>query len=120
MSRILVIDDDAMILRMAGFIMKKAGHEAVGVSSGEEGVGQAAGGGFAAAFIDIEMPGMNGFETLSKIRETAGPSALPVCMMTGTLTDEVKQKAAELGALGCIEKPLRAPQVTEALNKAGL
>jgi CheY-like chemotaxis protein len=36
MSRILITDDDAMMLRMAGFIVKKAGHEAVTASSGDE------------------------------------------------------------------------------------
>ncbi|MBR6873704.1 MAG: response regulator [Ruminococcus sp.] len=118
MSRILVIDDDAMILKMAGFLLKKQGHEAVTAANGSDGAAIAAGENPQMAFIDVEMPGKNGFETLADIKR-ACPS-MPVFMMTGTLDDEVRRKAAELGALGCINKPLQAPQVIGALQKAGV
>lgn len=113
MSKVLVIDDDPMILRMAEFILKKGGHTAIRAQSGEEGVRLCESGQPDYAFIDCEMPLMNGFETLRKIRER---SDIPVCMMTGTLTPDVLERAGRLGAESCIEKPISAPEMIKKIG----
>ena len=65
--------------------------------------------------LDLVMPGMNGFETLEKLK--AGPCGdIRVCMMSGTVTDEVRQKASQLGAVGVIGKPLDAAEVLGIIN----
>lgn len=118
MSRIMFIDDDSMMLRMAGFIMKKAGHEALTASSGEEGLSKLAADKPDMVFIDIEMPGMNGIEVLEKIKADGSLAGIPVCLMSGTVTDEIKAKAADLGAVGVIGKPLNAGEVTGVISAA--
>ena len=118
MSRILITDDDSMMLKMAGFIVKKAGHEAVTASSGEECLNKIRETEPALTVIDVEMPDMNGIETLEAIRADAALSDAKVCLMTGTLTDEVKTRAEELGALGCLKKPLAADELLSIINKA--
>ena len=123
MSRILIIDDDSFVHRMAGFMLKKSGHEAVCASSGEEGIEKlkelAAGGSLPEmVFIDSEMPGLSGTETIERIRQEDGISAASICLMTGTLTDELKERALSLGAVGCISKPLEAGAVSGILSNA--
>lgn len=112
--KVLFIDDDPMILRMAGFIMKKAGHEAVTAGSGQEGLTLAERESPETVFIDVEMPGKNGFETLEEM--TKLPGERRIFMMSGTVTEEVRARASELGALGVIDKPLSAPEVIEAVS----
>ena len=123
MSRILIIDDDSFVHRMAGFMMKKAGHEAECVSSGEEGIQKLMQQADSSAlpdmvFIDSEMPGLSGISTIERIRQQQSISGVNVCLMTGTLTDELRQSAASLGAVGCITKPLDIKDVTEILSHA--
>ncbi len=115
MSRVLVIDDDPMILRMAGFILKKGGHTAQTASSGKEGLDAVRGDCPDCVFIDNEMPEMTGIEVLEAIRSDSSLSELRVCIMTGTLTDELKEKAGAFGA-GCIGKPLVAPEMLSILG----
>ena len=119
MSRVLIIDDDSMIRRMAGMICKKLGAESAAAESGEAGVAELASGSYDLVLLDVEMPVTDGFETLAKIRELPSAGDTPVCLMTGTLTDEVRQRAEQLGAVCCIPKPLRPADVSEALAKAG-
>lgn len=118
MSKILITDDDSMMLRMASFIVKKAGHEAVTASSGEECLKKLKEESPMLTVIDVEMPEMNGIETLQAIRAESGIADAAVCLMTGSLTDEVKSRAAELGTVGCIGKPLEAGELMEIIAKA--
>lgn len=118
MNRILITDDDSMMLRMAGFIVKKAGHEAVTASSGDECLLKMKETLPQLTVIDVEMPGKSGIETLEAIRADSELSGACVCLMTGTLTDEVREKAEELGALGCLGKPLAAGELTDMIMKA--
>ena len=118
MSKILITDDDSMMLRMASFIVKKAGHEAVTASSGEECLKKLREESPMLTVIDVEMPDMNGIETLEAIRADNGLADASVCLMTGSLTDDVKSRAEELGAVGCIGKPLEAGELLEIISIA--
>ncbi len=116
MSRVLVIDDDSMILRMAGFILKKGGHEAVTAASGAEGLEILKRELPDMVFVDNEMPDMNGMELLQAIGSDSSLSAVKVCLMTGTLTNEIQAQAQALGASACIGKPLNATELLDAVG----
>jgi DNA-binding response OmpR family regulator len=68
--------------------------------------------------IDVEMPGKNGFDTLEEIKGDGSLAGACVCLMTGTLTDEVRKRADELGASGCLGKPLNAAELAEMIKYA--
>lgn len=107
--KVLFIDDEPMILKMAGFILKKGGYECVTAGSGEEGIRLCKESCPEMIFIDVEMPGMNGFETLEELKKSSVNAR--ICMMSGTINEEVMRKARALGAVGIIEKPLNAQVV---------
>jgi CheY-like chemotaxis protein len=116
MTKILVIDDDMMMQRMAGFMLKKIGCEAVTAGSGEEGLAKLRAESPDLTIIDVEMPGMDGFAVLRAIREDPELQAAKVAMMTGTLTDNVRDQAETLGCCGCLVKPLNAGALQELLR----
>ncbi|MCR5816788.1 MAG: response regulator [Ruminococcus sp.] len=118
MQKVVFIDDDPMMLRMAAFIAKKAGAESAGCSSGEEGLAYIKDNAPAVAFIDVEMPVMNGFEVLGALGENGAFEKTKVYMMSGTVNEEVVSKASFLGAAGVIEKPLNAAEVIEIIKKS--
>ena len=68
-KRILLVDDDAMNLRMAQVILKKTPYEILSASSGAECLRLLGEQPVDLVLLDIEMPDMNGIETLEKIRE---------------------------------------------------
>lgn len=61
-------------------------------------------------YLDVEMPGLNGLQTLEKIRAVPAFANIPVVMMTGVSGTEQMNKAAELGANSYTLKPANAEQ----------
>jgi CheY-like chemotaxis protein len=59
-------------------------------------------------YLDIEMPGLNGLETLQKIKHDAALRDIPVVMMTGVSDEEHMRQAAEFGANSYTIKPASA------------
>jgi len=55
--------------------------------------------------LDIEMPEMNGFEALEKLKSGSSWSNIPVIFLTGTTNESIEEKSAKLGAIGLIAKP---------------
>ncbi len=117
MCKVAFIDYDPMVLRMAAFMMKKSGNQAITASSGDGGIIMIKNERPQIVFIDAEMPVKSGLETLESIRNDAEISSLPVCIMTGTITDELRKKAESFGVVGLIEKPIQASQVLLIINR---
>jgi putative two-component system response regulator len=69
-------------------------------------------------FLDIEMPDMGGFETLQKLRENPEWAEIPVIMVTGWYTEEVKQRAVEMGAKNVIAKPFSVQHILDSVETA--
>lgn len=55
-------------------------------------------------FMDINLPGADGFDCLNAIRDLPGVSNVPVFMYSTEITESSKQKAISLGAAGCLKK----------------
>jgi len=116
---ILLVDDDAdcrMLIRDA-IAECKVGNAVHEVSSGEEALEfLARRGRYAQAprpgliYMDIEMPGIDGLETLRRIRQNAQVRDIPVVMMTGVCDEKQMRRAAEFGANSYTLKPANAEQ----------
>lgn len=102
---ILVIDDEAMNLTMAEFILAKAGYKVFKASSGQTGIEILRQEKVDLTLLDIEMPEMNGIQTLEAIRKDEAICGSKVMVLTASLDDEIKEKMDRLGAAGYIGKP---------------
>lgn len=102
MYKILIIDDDknlCMLLKKA-VITEKI--EADCCYTGKDGVDMIANENYQLIVLDVMMPGMNGFETLEKIR---GISNIPILMLTSRNDSGSKVKGLRLGADDYLTKP---------------
>jgi two-component system response regulator len=116
---ILLVDDDPdcrMLIRDA-IAECKVSNKVFEVSNGAEAIDFLYGRGKHAGamrpgliFLDIEMPGMNGQETLKKIRSDPQFRDIPIVMMTGVADEQQMQQAAEHGANSYTIKPANAEQ----------
>ena len=113
---ILVVDDEASILQSLEGILSDEGFEAVSVKSGNEALDKIQEIMPDLVLLDIWMPGMDGIETLLKIRETY-PN-LQVVMMSGHGNIETAVKATKIGAYDFIEKPLSLEKLLLSINNA--
>jgi DNA-binding NtrC family response regulator len=100
--RILLVDDDDGFRRPMEFWLKARGYQVAGVASGEEGLAAIARERPTLVYLDMRMPGLNGIETLRKIREK--DKKLPVIMITAYGTGRDMEEAEELGVSGFFRK----------------
>ena len=67
--------------------------------------------------LDIEMPEMDGFEAIQKIKQDERFNKIPVLFITGTINEEKEKKGYQLGALGFIKKPITTDDLLQKINE---
>ena len=115
-GRILVVDDEAEIRRSVRMILEYEGYDVQEASSGQEALALIEREPPDLAFLDIKMGGMDGLETLQKIRQ--GNDALPVVIISGHGTVSTAVEATKLGAFDFVEKPLASERVLLTIRNA--
>ncbi|MBI2438497.1 MAG: response regulator [Lentisphaerae bacterium] len=100
--RILLVDDEDGFRRPMEFWLKAKGYQVVSVDNGASGLAEIERQRPTIVYLDMKMPGMNGLETLAKIREK--DKKLPVIMITAYGTSQDMKKAEVLGVSGFFKK----------------
>ena len=115
--RVLLIDDHALVRRGIEQLLQSRGVQVVAsVGSGEEGVRRAHELSPDLILLDVKMPGMNGIETLKRLRGS-GVSA-PVIMLTMSREDADLGAALRGGAQGYLLKDIEPEELVPALEAA--
>jgi two-component system nitrogen regulation response regulator NtrX len=113
--RILVIDDEPAIRDTMRMILEYEGYECLTAGAGAEGLSLTERESPDLVFLDIKMPGMDGLETLSRLRGMN--DALPVVIVSAHGTASTALEAGRLGAFRFIEKPLSKDYVLDAIRE---
>jgi two-component sensor histidine kinase len=100
--RILYIDDDEGLCRLAARALQRRGHIVETATSGAEGAGKAGEGYYDAIAVDHYMPGQDGLATLAAVR--ALPDAPPVVYVTGSEESRIAVAALKAGAVDYVVK----------------
>jgi len=66
--------------------------------------------------LDIEMPEMNGFEALEKLKSGSSWLNIPVIFLTGTINASIEERSSKLGAAGIVTKPFSPPMLLECVK----
>ncbi|MFI5245012.1 MAG: sigma-54-dependent transcriptional regulator [Gemmatimonadales bacterium] len=114
--RLLVIDDEQGIRAALTQLLEYEGYEVRGVASGAEGLAVYDQWRPQLVFLDVKMAGMDGLETLKRLRER-DPSAV-VVMISGHATIQNAVEATQLGAYDILEKPLDTDRILVTLRNA--
>lgn len=115
--RVLVIDDEANIRRVVRLTLEAAGYEVGEAGDGERGLEVFANGTtWDAVLLDQKMPGMDGLETLRRIKECQAGAR--VIMVTAFASIELAVDAMKLGATDFIRKPMTPETVRNAVQFA--
>ena len=115
-KKIMVVDDDKMILMMCEFILTKEDYEVITVESGKrclEYLRDENTPNIDCILLDIEMPLLDGFKTLSGIRHSEKLMKIPVMFLTATATPDTVKEAIRLGVTSYLKKPFLPNELTE-------
>jgi signal transduction histidine kinase len=111
---ILVVDDIATNRLVAGQLLAAAGARAIEAASGPEALARLAQGGIDAVLLDLMMPGMDGHETLFRIREEHGRK-IPVVAMTADVLSIRRDDTLRERLDGFLPKPILPETLREVL-----
>src|SRR5881397_1248250 len=116
MDKLLLIDDEADVQYSFRRIFDSPEIELTAASSGEEGLKLISKVKPDLVIMDVRMGGMNGLETLRRVRETN--AKLPVIMMTAYGTTQMAIEAMKLGAYDYLLKPFDVPKLKQIIGAA--
>jgi DNA-binding response OmpR family regulator len=104
-ARILVIEDEPGVSMMMVYLLTQAGCEVQTAWSAERGMKLAQTGKFDLITLEVDLPGMNGFEICSCLKGNSRLSDTPVVFVSWRDSLEDQQQGLELGAADYITKP---------------
>ncbi|MFW6147558.1 MAG: sigma-54-dependent transcriptional regulator [Thermodesulfobacteriota bacterium] len=116
MARILVIDDDPVILDVISEILRTNNHEVAVAHNGESGIKKAQTDLFDLVLTDLVMPDLGGMEVLDHVSSMS--PAIPCIILTGYGTIKNSVEAIKKGAFNYITKPITAVELLSAVDKA--
>lgn len=110
--RLLVVDDDLVARRVIVGALQTAFDKPESVENGEAALALAAEKPFDVIFLDVVMPGMDGFEVCSKIRETVPNRATPVVFVTAKNDFDARAEMSRSGGNDLLGKPFLTAEIT--------
>lgn len=114
--RILIVDDDPILLQFIGEVLRHAGYDTVSASSGAQAIAQIEAREPDLALLDITMPGMSGLELARHLNEL---TSVPFMFLSAIGDTDSARQAAAYGAVGYVVKPVDAERLMAAFE-AGL
>lgn len=115
-DRILVVDDEPGVRSALEGILGDEGFDVSTAESGEAGLEAVEDASFDAVLLDVWLPGIDGIETLKRMRETRVDAQ--IVMISGHGTIETAVRATKLGAFDFVEKPLSLEKTLLVLRNA--
>jgi DNA-binding response OmpR family regulator len=104
-QKVLIIDDDVDLLQLVGLLLKKAGAQVFTARDGLEGISKLFAHQPNLIILDVMMPGNDGFEVCTRIRQV---SDIPLLMLTAMNHEQEMLRGLEAGADDFLSKPFNA------------
>ena len=117
-AKVLLVDDDPMLLRLVSSILEQAGCRVVAVQSGEEALTEFESriSEFSLLVSDIEMPGLNGFDLADRICEL--DRNIRVLFIWGFVKPTLEKRGALRDGFNFLEKPFNPVELLDAVSAA--
>ncbi|QCR31405.1 response regulator [Lysinibacillus sp. SGAir0095] len=114
MKKILIVDDQKGIRLLLNEVFSREGYKVYQASNGVEALKIIENEEINCVMLDMKIPGMNGIEILSRIREKN--LEMPVCMMTAFEGEDILTEANQLGITKYFRKPFNILDVRDEVN----
>ena len=115
--RILVVEDNPLNLKLVRDVLTASGYEVVEAETGEDGVSLAADCEPDLVLMDLQLPGIDGYEALRLIREDPRTGAVPVVALTAFAMREDRERTARAGFDGYLSKPISVRELPSQVGE---
>lgn len=113
MSKILIIEDDNLLMKLYSTCLQSAGFGVEEVINGKDGLEKIMSGGYGLILLDVMLPGMDGLTILKEVKKGNNPVLPngPIVVMTNLTGGPIEKEAKELGVAECVDKSKLTPEI---------
>jgi signal transduction histidine kinase/CheY-like chemotaxis protein/HPt (histidine-containing phosphotransfer) domain-containing protein len=115
--RILLVEDNPLNRQLAAMLLGGRGHAVVSAADGSEAIRRFFESDFDLVLMDIQMPGMDGFETTRRIRDRETGRRVPIYALSARVLDDDRERCRAAGMDGFIGKPIRREELFRVLAR---
>jgi CheY-like chemotaxis protein len=114
---VLAVEDNAVGLRILKRALERRRVSVDGAESGPAALIAASQRHYDLVLMDLQMPGMNGLETMEAMRKLPGYEAVPILALTADFSDELRERCLRQGMQAFLSKPVEAVQLWAVVSK---
>jgi len=116
-GRVLVVEDNPIAQTIASHALRRQSFEVECAGDGAAAVEAAAKGSFDLILMDLQMPGVDGFQATERIRNLPGYSEVPIIALTANCSADYQERCAVYGMQGFLAKPVRTRQLVQTVER---
>lgn len=118
MTKILIVEDNELNLELVQDILEQNEFQWVSARTGNEAAIVASEHKVDLILMDLQLPDMDGFQILGKIREALGDATPPIVAVTGNAMETDKRRCLDNGFTGFLRKPFRIHNLLQVIEES--
>jgi len=115
-KKILLVEDNKLNSRLIQKVLESAGLAVTIFNSAEEALHELAAIKPDLILLDLQLPGMSGYEFVDQYKRMNGTQQIPIVAISANVRPEDKEQALEVGCVGFIEKPINTRTIAHELS----
>lgn len=116
-GRVLVVDDNTMAQTIFGHILQRSSYDVECVGNGVAAIDQVSRSRFDVILMDLQMPGMDGFQTVKHIRALPAYVQTPIIAVTANCSKDYRDLCHQQGMQGFLAKPVQPKELVSMVEK---
>ncbi|MBM3122915.1 MAG: response regulator [Chloroflexi bacterium] len=117
-ATVMVVDDNPTMAEMLSMALNIFGHNALTALSGEEALARIPFEAPDVVFLDLTMPGLDGYETLRRLRALPAGGDVPVFVITAAAEADLEERVQLAGASGLLRKPIHMETLADVVESS--
>jgi len=117
-ATVMIVDDNPTMVEMLSMALNIFGHNALAAYSGEEALKRIPSEAPEVVFMDLTMPGIDGYETLRRLRALPRGGDVPVFVITAAAEADLEERVLLAGANGLLRKPLQMETLADVVENS--
>lgn len=117
MKKILIIEDDRSFLKLAKYVLERAGYSVLTAENGFAGLDRAMAEAPALVILDVMLPGIDGLDICRWLNANAATAAIPVVAVSAKVRQQNRADICASGACCYMEKPLQPEMMLEIVEE---
>lgn len=116
MATVMIVDDNPTMVEMLSMALNIFGHNVLAAYSGEEALEQIPKANLDLVLLDLTMPGIDGYETLRRLRALPETEGLPVYVITAAAELDLEENIRLAGGTGLLRKPIQMETLADLVE----